>query len=185
MRCSFEKELGMSQKIAVIGAVSRNGVYGEGGSIPWRIKEDMDYFKRVTSGHVVVMGRGTWESLPKKFRPLPNRLNVVVTNTPHYQAEGAVIASSIKDAIDEAKGRDVFFIGGADIWMSALHVATDAYITVIGKTYPVTETTRLAKELNDLGTHVPAFTLCTVSELFVCEKYDERFLWVSFNHWKK
>jgi dihydrofolate reductase len=175
----------MTQRIAVIGAVSCNGVYGEGGKIPWHIKEDMDYFKRVTSGHVVAMGRGTWESLPKKFRPLPDRVNLVITNTPNYQAEGAKIIPSVRCAIDEAKGKDIFFIGGADIWMSALLVATDAYITVVGSTYPVTETTRRAPELIDLKLRTPQFELCTVSDGLVLETRSHCFVSVCFNHWKK
>jgi dihydrofolate reductase len=175
----------MTQRIAIIGAVSINSVYGEGGKIPWHFKEDMEYFKMVTSGHVVAMGRGTWESLPKKFRPLPDRVNLVITNTPNYQADGAKIVHSVQCAISEAKGKDIFFIGGADIWISALRVATDAYITVVNSTYPVKETTRCAPELNDASVQLSVFTLCHISEVIAYEKESGRSILIDFKHWKR
>ena len=72
----------MTKIVAVIGAVSRNGVYGEGDKIPWYIPADFKHFKKLTTEWTVIMGRGTWESLPPKFRPLPHRDNMVITNTP-------------------------------------------------------------------------------------------------------
>src|SRR5437588_516671 len=77
-------------RIALVVARAANGVIGDKGRIPWRLPEDMRRFKQVTMGKPCIMGRKTWESLPKK--PLPGRLNIVVTRDPHYAAEGAVVA---------------------------------------------------------------------------------------------
>ena len=69
-------------RISLVAAVARGGVIGRGNAIPWRIPEDLSRFKSLTLGHPVVMGRRTWESLPERFRPLPDRRNVVVTRNP-------------------------------------------------------------------------------------------------------
>lgn len=138
----------MKKCIAVIAAVSVNGVYGEADKIPWRIPEDVKHFKDITTGHTVVMGRGTWESLPPKFRPLPNRHNMVVTNTPGYVTEGATICRSIEQAVADASTEKVFCIGGASIWYHAMHFADEVFISVVHKEYPVTPgVTHLAQEL--------------------------------------
>ena len=69
-------------KIQLVAAVARGGVIGRQGAVPWRLAEDMAYFRAVTMGQPVVMGRRTWDSLPDRFRPLPGRRNVVVTHNP-------------------------------------------------------------------------------------------------------
>ena len=71
--------------VALVAAVARNGVIGRDGGLPWRLPEDMAHFREVTIGHPVVMGRRTWESLPDRFRPLPERRNVVVTRNPAWR----------------------------------------------------------------------------------------------------
>lgn len=153
----------MTKQIIVVAAVSKNGVYGEGDKIPWRISEDIDHFKRVTTGHTVVMGRGTWESLPPKFRPLPNRHNMVVTNTPGYSAEGVTICRSIEQAIADAPTEKVFCIGGASIWYHAMHLAHEAFISVVKEEYPVTpHITHIAKELLSIETKWPHLRLGSV-----------------------
>lgn len=135
-------------KVIVIGAVSQNGVYGEGASIPWRIREDFKHFKDITTGHTVIMGKGTWLSLPEKFRPLPGRTNSVITNTPGFVAVGATIFASLEQAIDAATTEKVFCIGGKDIWYHAMSLADEAWITVVHKNYPITKgVTRLAYDL--------------------------------------
>src|SRR5215510_14980500 len=80
-------------EIVLVLAIADNGVIGKDGGIPWRIPDDMKRFKAITLGHTVVMGRKTWDSLPKK--PLPGRINVVVTRQKGWQADGAVIAHSL------------------------------------------------------------------------------------------
>ena len=139
----------MGKKVALIAAVSENGVYGEGVTIPWYIPKDFHHFKQLTTSCTVIMGRGTWESLPEKVRPLPNRTNSVVTNTPDYQAKGAQVFQSVKQAIDSAVTEKVFCIGGRDIWYNALtlHMVDELWVTVVHSKYPETANTRFAREL--------------------------------------
>lgn len=125
----------MEKKVIVIAAVSQDGVYGKGNSIPWNIPAEMAHFKKQTTGHTAVMGRGTWESLPAKFRPLPKRANMIVTNTPEYKAEGAMVVMSVQQAIDLATTEKVFLIGGHDIWYDGMSIANEALITEVMKDY--------------------------------------------------
>lgn len=156
----------MNKKIIVIGAVSINGVYGEGERIPWYIPEDFEHFKQLTTNCTVVMGRGTWESLPQKFRPLPNRQNIVITNTPEYQASGATVCSSVEQAIFIAMTEKVFCIGGASVWYCAMNIAEEAWITVVKQFYPITQgVTYCAPELNNPSAKWPNFSFhCMVLE---------------------
>ena len=85
-------------KLNLIFARARNGVIGNNNALPWHLPEDMAHFKRSTLGCPVIMGRKTWDSLPARFRPLPGRLNVVVTRQPDWQADGAVVANSLEAA---------------------------------------------------------------------------------------
>ncbi len=75
--------------IGAIWAQTTNGVIGRDGGMPWSLPEDMAFFRRTTTGHPVIMGRRTWESLPERFRPLPGRTNIVVTSAPERVAAGA------------------------------------------------------------------------------------------------
>jgi dihydrofolate reductase len=172
------------KEVCVIGAVSHNGVYGHKGHIPWDIPEDLAHFKRCTEGGTVVMGRGTWESL--KVRPLPNRENIVVTNTPNYIALGAWVASSVTQAVEMSSRDKVFVIGGIDIWMEAIHIATELLITVVHKTYPVIPgATRLAPELLDPKKTSLPFECCGVSDAFMCDRITGDMVKVVFLKWKR
>src|SRR3569833_4752642 len=93
---------GLMSEIVLVVAIADNGVIGNQGIIPWRISEDMKRFKALTLGHTVVMGRKTWDSLPKK--PLPGRVNVVVTRQKGWQADGAVTAGSLGQATAGTSG---------------------------------------------------------------------------------
>ena len=105
--------------ITLVLAMAENGVIGNQGAIPWRIADDMKRFKALTVGKTVVMGRKTWDSLPRK--PLPDRVNIVVTRQPDWSAEGAVTASSLDDALAKAqKPAEVMVIGGGEIYRAAL-----------------------------------------------------------------
>ncbi len=118
--------------ITVVAAVARGGVIGRGNAIPWRLPEDLAHFKTLTTGHPVVMGRRTWESLPERFRPLPGRRNVVVTRNPSWRAAGAERAASLEDALELLRGEPrVFVIGGAELYASALPVADELVLTEI------------------------------------------------------
>lgn len=108
-------------EIVAIVALGDGGQIGRGGELLWRIREDLQRFKRLTSGHPVVMGRKTWESLPK---PLPGRTNIVVTRQEGYAAPGGVVCHSLKDAIQAAAeaegGEKVYIIGGGEIYRQAM-----------------------------------------------------------------
>ena len=116
-------------EIVLILAMADNGVIGKDGAIPWRIADDMKRFKALTLGKTVVMGRKTWDSLPKK--PLPGRDNVVVTRDAGWQAEGAIPVH----ALDAALKGDVMVIGGAEIYRAALSLATRIELTEVHQAF--------------------------------------------------
>ena len=119
-------------KLTLIAAVARGGVIGRDGGLPWHLPEDLAHFKDLTTGHAVVMGRKTWMSIPGRFRPLPERRNVVVTRNPQWHAEGAERAGSLEDALELlADEPRVFVIGGAEIYAAALPVADELALTEI------------------------------------------------------
>jgi dihydrofolate reductase len=97
--------LNLSMRLHLIFARAANGVIGYQGALPWHLPEDLAHFKRSTLGCPVVMGRKTWDSLPARFRPLPGRRNIVVTRQPDWQADGAIGAHSLAQAVQQATGR--------------------------------------------------------------------------------
>jgi dihydrofolate reductase len=116
--------------ISLVLAMAENGVIGKDGALPWRIPEDMRHFKAVTMGKPCIMGRKTWDSLPKK--PLPGRENIVVTRDRNFHAEGARVAHSFEDAIALAgDAAEIAVIGGAEIYRAALPRARRIYLTEI------------------------------------------------------
>lgn len=128
-------------KLCLIVAQARNGVIGAEGQLPWRLKDDMAFFKRTTMGAPVIMGRKTWESLP--LRPLPSRENIVLTRDWDYDAPGSRVYSSFPAAINAGRaiaareGRnEVFVIGGAEIYAAALQVADRIYLTQVDADVP-------------------------------------------------
>ena len=119
--------------ISIIVAVARNGVIGDRNRLIWHISEDLRRFKAITTGHPVIMGRKTFESLG---RPLPNRINVVVTRQTGYRAEGCVVAGSLEDAIRRFDpSEEIFVIGGAQIYAQALPLAGRFYLTRVFHAY--------------------------------------------------
>lgn len=118
--------------LSLIAAVARNGVIGKDNQLLWHLPGDMRHFRETTRGKPVIMGRKTWESLPEKFRPLPGRLNIVVSRDPGYQAPGATLAGSLQDAIEIARNaEEAFVIGGAELYRQALPFADRLYLTEI------------------------------------------------------
>lgn len=125
-------------QIAVIAARDRNGVIGRDNAMPWRLRDDLQLFKQRTLGHPVIMGRKTWESLG---RPLPGRLNVVVSRQEALHAPGALVVDSLESALQACTGAEtVFIIGGQQIYAQALPRADLLFLTevdasVVGDTY--------------------------------------------------
>ena len=120
----------MPTTIQLVWAQDRAGAIGRRGEIPWHVPEDMAHFREVTGTTVVVMGRKTWESLPQRFRPLPNRHNVVVTRSSTFIADGAEVVSSLEAALDRPDDI-VTVMGGGEIYSAAMDVATHLRITEI------------------------------------------------------
>jgi dihydrofolate reductase len=119
-------------KLGLVYARARNGVIGREGVLPWHLPEDLAHFKRLTLGCPVIMGRKTWDSLPPRFRPLPGRLNIVVTRQAQWNADGATRASSLDQAMDRVKDQPlVWVIGGAELFAQALPLADVAEVTEI------------------------------------------------------
>ena len=121
--------------VAIHVAIAQNGVIGREGDLPWRLSSDLKRFKADTMGKPIIMGRRTWESFPK--RPLPGRLNIVVTRDETFAAEGGEVAHSLDDAISLATERassmpeadEICVIGGGEIYARALPMADELHIT--------------------------------------------------------
>ena len=125
--------------IGLVWAQTPAGVIGKDGDMPWNLPEDMKHFTRVTTGHPVIMGRKTWLSFPAKYRPLPNRTNIVITRQENWgstpEAEGAVVVKSLDDALLEsqfAPGCEaVWIVGGGEIFKESTGLANVAVVTTI------------------------------------------------------
>jgi dihydrofolate reductase len=123
-------------QLNLIFARARNGVIGRNNTLPWHLPEDLAHFKRHTLGCPVIMGRKTWDSLPPKFRPLPSRLNVVVTRQHGWQASGAIVANSLGEACAACPpDGTAWVIGGAELYAQALPLASTAVVTEIDADY--------------------------------------------------
>lgn len=114
--------------LAVIVAVAKNGVIGRNNELPWRLRADLQWFKRTTTGNTIVMGRKTYESIG---RPLPNRDNIVLSRNASLKAEGCLVVPDIESACAQASRGDVFVIGGAQIYRRTLPQADRLFITVV------------------------------------------------------
>lgn len=116
-------------RISLIVALAENGVIGRDGDLPWRLPDDLKRFKALTTGHHILMGRRTWESLPNA---LPDRVNIVLSRNESFTPAGAVVFKSIHEAIDHARAAgetELFIIGGEAIYKLALPVAHRLYLT--------------------------------------------------------
>lgn len=119
-------------KISIVVAASENNAIGKDNRLIWRLPDDMKFFKEKTVGHCVVTGRKNYESIPDKFRPLPDRTNIVVTRTLNYAAPGAIVVHSLEEAIEKAKElneTDLCIIGGGEIYRQALEVTDVIWLT--------------------------------------------------------
>jgi len=121
--------------INIIAAIGETRELGNNNMLLWHIPEDLKRFKALTNGHAVIMGRKTYESIGK---PLPNRLNIIVSRDTSYIVHNAVVTHSLQDAITYAKkkgGEEIFIIGGGQIYAEALPFADKLYLTVVQGTY--------------------------------------------------
>lgn len=117
--------------VALIVAVAQNGVIGRDGGLPWRLSSDLRYFKAVTMGKPIIMGRKTYQSIG---RPLPGRPNIVVSHNPDFSADGIIVQDSLSSAIDHAEklpGDEAMIIGGAALYADALVYAARIYLTEV------------------------------------------------------
>src|SRR3954471_6943606 len=117
--------------ISIIVACSENNVIGANNSLIWHLPADMKFFKEKTTGHCIITGRKNYESIPEKFRPLPNRTNIVITRQSDYSAPGASVVNSLEAALEKAKAtgdEEIFIIGGAEIFNQALRYTDRIYL---------------------------------------------------------
>lgn len=121
-------------KINLIYAVSENGIIGDKGQLPWHLPKDLSKFKEITLGHVILMGRKTYESIG---RPLPGRTNCILTSDPAYVAPGCVVVNSIDEVKKIASAHDeIFVIGGATLYEQFIDIADTIYLTKVHAEVP-------------------------------------------------
>jgi dihydrofolate reductase len=119
--------------VSIIAAMDRNRLIGNNNQLPWHLPADLAHFKRVTMGKPVIMGRKTFESIG---RPLPGRINIVLTRSDDFQPEGVVVVPGLEQALDHAAGADeVMIIGGSSLYELALPLVDRLYLTFIDNSY--------------------------------------------------
>lgn len=150
--------------ICMIAAVGKNLELGKGNDLIWHFKDDMAFFKETTMGSSVIMGRKTFESLPKA---LPRRKNIVITTRKDYEAEGATVVNSIENALKEVDSDNAFIIGGGDIYKQFLPMADKLYLTEI------------EAECEDAQVFFPAFNKDEYEKELLASYYDKG---VHFSH---
>ena len=115
--------------VSLVAAMSENRVIGKDGTLPWRLPDDLKFFKRLTVDHTVIMGRKTFDEIK---RPLDNRRNVVITRNPAFHPHGVTVVPSLAEALAlGATEREVFVVGGGEIFREALPRADRLYLTVV------------------------------------------------------
>lgn len=120
--------------ISLIAALARNRVIGRNNDLPWHLPDDMKYFMQTTKGHHVIMGRKNYDSIPEKFRPLPNRTNLVVTRQQNLVLPACTVVHSLPEAVAIARKageKELFIIGGAAIYQLGMPLANRLYLTEI------------------------------------------------------
>lgn len=130
-------------KISIVVAVADNNAIGKDGNLLWRLPKDMQYFKEVTWGHHVLMGRKTWDGIPPKFSPLPGRVNIIVTRQEGFVCEGCKVVKSVEEGIAFAKQsgeHELMIIGGGEIYKQALDTTDKIYLTKVHHTFADADT---------------------------------------------
>lgn len=116
-------------RLSILAAVAENGVIGAGGALPWHLPDELRHVKQLTTGHTLLMGRKTFESIG---RPLPNRTSIVVSRSASFRPEGAIVVASLESAVETASERgetEAFVFGGASLYAGALLLAERLYLT--------------------------------------------------------
>lgn len=160
-------------KVSIIAAVAENRAIGKNNDLIWHLPDDLRFFKKTTTGSPIIMGRKNYESIPEKYRPLPNRKNIVVTRQKDYQAPGCEVVQNIEEALKNEQNQDeVFIIGGGQIYQLSLdHDLVDQmYITEVHHSFdadaffPKFDKSRWSKEIIGKHSidekHTYAFTFC-------------------------
>ena len=160
-------------KLHLIVAHDERFLIGRDGDLPWRLPNDLKHFKALTLGHTVLMGRKTWESLPR--RPLPGRDNRVLSRDPHYLAPGATVFHELADALAPPAQGELFVIGGAALYGLCLPLATRLYVTLVHArgegdtffpTYAAADYRELAREDHPAdASHAQAYSFLTLERL--------------------
>jgi dihydrofolate reductase len=140
MHANLTTAMNNRMNVALIAAVGKNNELGKNNDLLWRLKSDMEFFKRTTLGHWVIMGRKSWESLPPKYRPLPGRTNAVISRDSAYSAEGSRVFESTEVALLQARiagAEKVFIIGGGQIYTQALEqeLAHEMFLTHVDASF--------------------------------------------------
>lgn len=120
--------------VSLIVAIAKNNAIGKDNDLLWHLPNDMKFFKETTAGHCIITGRKNYFSIPEKFRPLPNRTNIVITRDKNLKLEGAEVVNSIEKAIEIAKSKnetEVFIIGGGEIYKQSIALVDKMYITEV------------------------------------------------------
>ena len=125
----------MKTKIALIAAVGPDGTIGSGNKMPWHMPRDLRFFRMVTTGHPVIMGRKTFDAIGQK--PLPKRQNIIITRNPQFKANQCLVAHSLQAALEAVQGeKRVFIIGGGELYRQSIDIADEIYLTEILDHHP-------------------------------------------------
>ena len=122
--------------ISIIVAISKNGVIGKNNKLAWNLPDDIFYFSKMTMGHSIIMGRKNWDSIPNKWKPLPNRKNIIISRNKNQNINNVDITNSIEKAIKigrENEDEEIFIIGGGEIYKLGFEFVDKLYITEIKK----------------------------------------------------
>lgn len=166
--------MAQKNKVVIIAAIGRNRELGKRGNLLWHIPKDLERFKALTMGNVVIMGRKTFESLPPSVRPLPGRVNIVVTRNADFPKGNYLVAQSVEDAIRLGEGvgtEKIFVIGGGDIYAAALPFADELELTRIDDEdaeadtlFPEYEIFRTVVKEERHDDHAPPYTFVTLQK---------------------
>lgn len=162
----------MEKEVIIIAALSKNGVIGKGNTLPWRLPADMAFFAAQTTGYDVIMGRKTWDSIPAKFKPLPNRRNIVLTKATIHTIQGADVFDDLQVAIDSCTSGKVFISGGYEIYKMALPLATKLMLTRVNA--------EIDGDVKFPDVNLANYTVTSIEEHLADEKHKYPFDFVTY-----